>query len=169
MTDTLTLKPPPKRKKARVRKDPLESTVVDGIMTYLKSLPYVQAEKTHGNAFAKRGRPDITGAIAPTGRRFEIEVKRSEHEKPTPLQEKRLRDWKRVGVITAVVHSVDEVRAIIDAAVREQEALFNDTVDLCADMVTDNGDAFFPDTVATPEEVADGIKKTADFLRRIKK
>ena len=92
---------------------PLETSVTKGILKYLKTVPFCRAEKRHGGAFGNSGKPDITGCIC--GMRFEFEVKRGPFGYPaTDLQKKELAEWDHVGAITAVVYSVDEVRAIIE-------------------------------------------------------
>jgi hypothetical protein len=56
------------------------------------------------------GDSDITGCIR--GWHFELEVKRP-GERPTPLQLRRLREWRYAGAITGVVTSVAEVRELL--------------------------------------------------------
>jgi hypothetical protein len=91
---------------------PLESSIVDAIMRFLKTVPQCKAEKTHGGAFGRAGKPDITGCL--NGRRFEIEVKRP-GQKPTEIQKKHLREWEAAGAIVGVAHSVEEARLILSA------------------------------------------------------
>jgi hypothetical protein len=56
------------------------------------------------------GDPDITGCI--NGRHFEFEVKRP-GEQPTPLQARRLSEWRSVGALAAAVTSVADVRVLL--------------------------------------------------------
>lgn len=89
---------------------PLEKSIVTAILKYLNSLPMCHAEKTHGGAFGAKGKADITGCL--NGRRLELEVKRP-GEKPTKLQSVVLAKWSAVGAISAVVTSVDDVKAVL--------------------------------------------------------
>jgi len=88
-----------------------EKSIVNSILKYLNSLPQCRAEKTWGGGYGNAGKPDITGCL--NGRRFELEVKMP-GKKPTKLQEVVLEQWRKAGAITGVVHSVDEVREILN-------------------------------------------------------
>ena len=81
----------------------------DAILAYLNSLPGCLARKRWGGGMGIAGDPDIDACVC--GRSLQIEVKRP-GEKPTPLQVKRLEEWRLAGAIVGVVHSVDEVREI---------------------------------------------------------
>lgn len=67
------------------------------------------------------GDPDIDACIR--GRSVQLEVKRP-GERPTALQARRLEEWRRAGAIVAVVHSVAEVRAVL-----EENQLFGRTLE----------------------------------------
>lgn len=66
----------------------------------------IKVIKTHGNGYMEAGTPDIIGVFK--GTPFLWEVKRSEKEKPTKLQLKRLDEWGRAGAGLGVIHSVEE-------------------------------------------------------------
>jgi hypothetical protein len=86
---------------------PLEKQIVDSIVKYLRTVPGCAVRKRHGTAFGVAGDPDLYGTI--NGRHFELEVKR-EGNPPSPLQERRLEEWRAAGAVTGVVHSVQEAR-----------------------------------------------------------
>jgi len=96
-----------------------EKAAVQQILRYLNSIPRCLARKRWGGGMGVAGDPDITGCI--NGRHFELEVKRL-GQAPTPLQEKRLHEWKQAGAVTAVVRSVEDVRTVL-----ETEGLLGDT------------------------------------------
>ena len=58
------------------------------------------------------GEPDIDACLS--GRSVQLEVKRP-GEKATPLQLKRLEQWRQAGALTAVVTSVEEVKILLGA------------------------------------------------------
>lgn len=88
-------------------KHPNETAIVNAILRYLRSLPGCVVRKRWGGGMGVAGDPDITGCIR--GRHFELEVKRP-GGKPTPLQEKRLREWREAGAVVALVAGVEDVR-----------------------------------------------------------
>lgn len=88
---------------------PLEKSIVDGILRWLKTIPGCYAEKRHGSRFGA-GRPDITGCIG--GRRFEIEVKRP-GRKATGLQQEVLGRWRKAGAVAGVVTSRAEAEELL--------------------------------------------------------
>jgi len=88
-----------------------EKVIVNSILKYLNSLPQCRAEKTWGGGYGNAGKPDITGCLR--GRRFELEVKKT-GGKPTKLQEVTLHKWLEAGAITGVVHSVGEVKEVLN-------------------------------------------------------
>lgn len=111
---------------------PRESTIVDRILKYLNGLPGCIARKRHGSAYGLKGEPDIYVIISVmrwresvpgqfTGKftsemvplHAEIEVKRPGKE-PTLLQQKRLDQYRALGVPTLVATSLDEVKAFIE-------------------------------------------------------
>lgn len=92
---------------------PSEKAIVNSIMRYLEKLPGCYAFKTHGSIYGS-GQPDIVGCIK--GRAFALEVKRP-GGKPTKLQVCMLEKWKSAGAVTGVVHSVDEVKEVLESVV----------------------------------------------------
>jgi hypothetical protein len=88
-----------------------ERAIVKAILAYLNSLPGCLARKRWGGGMGVAGDPDIDACIR--GRSVQLEVKRP-GERPTPLQAKRLEEWRKAGAIVAVVHSVAEVRAVLE-------------------------------------------------------
>jgi Holliday junction resolvase len=68
--------------------------------------------KTHGGAYQRSGIPDLL--YLEEGIFYAFEVKRSEKEKPTPLQIHELELIREAGGVAHVVRSVDEVRDILD-------------------------------------------------------
>jgi hypothetical protein len=88
-----------------------ERAIVKAILAYLNSLPRCLARKRWGGGMGVAGDPDIDACIR--GRSVQFEVKRP-GERPTPLQLKRLEEWRKAGAVVAVVHSVAEVRAVLE-------------------------------------------------------
>jgi hypothetical protein len=88
-----------------------ERAIVMAILAYLNGLPGCLARKRWGGGMGVAGDPDIDACVR--GRSVQLEVKRS-GEKPTPLQVKRLEEWRRAGAIAAVVNSVSDVRKLLD-------------------------------------------------------
>jgi hypothetical protein len=91
-------------------KNPNETAIVNAILRYLHSLPECVVRKRWGGGMGVAGDPDITGCIR--GRHLELEVKRP-GGKPTPLQEKRLREWRDAGALVGVVASVEAVQELL--------------------------------------------------------
>lgn len=87
-----------------------ERSIVKAILAYLNSLPECVARKRWGGGMGVAGDPDITGCLA--GQHFEFEVKRPGGQ-PTPLQQRRIDDWRRAGAVVAFVHSVEDVRRVL--------------------------------------------------------
>jgi len=87
-----------------------ERAVVRAILAYLNKLPGCLARKRWGGGMGVAGDPDIDACIR--GRSLQLEVKRP-GEKPTPLQLKRLEEWRNAGAITGVVTSVEETMAVL--------------------------------------------------------
>lgn len=88
-----------------------ERAIVKAILAYLNSLPGCLARKRWGGGMGVAGDPDIDACIR--GCSVQLEVKRP-GERPTPLQLKRLEEWRRAGAVVAVVHSVAEVGAVLE-------------------------------------------------------
>lgn len=109
---------------------PLESGIVRRTVDKLVVIPNGYVIKKHGNQFGKSGDPDILFwkgldstmtiydgggnplRIRQAGLSFAFETKRR-GKNATKIQEVRLQRLARAAVITAVVRSVDEVRAIL--------------------------------------------------------
>ena len=89
----------------------LERDIVKAILAYLNGLPDGLARKRWGGGMGVAGDPDIDACVG--GRCVQFEVKRP-GEKPTALQVKRLEEWHSAGAIVGVVHSVAEVKEILE-------------------------------------------------------
>jgi hypothetical protein len=87
-----------------------EKAIVRAILAHLNGLPGCVARKRWGGGYGVAGDPDITGCIC--GRHFEFEVKRP-GQRPTPLQARRLEEWRRAGAVVGVVESLEQVRALL--------------------------------------------------------
>ena len=87
-----------------------ERAIVKSILTYLNGISGCLARKRWGGGMGVAGDPDIDACVH--GRSLQLEVKRP-GEKPTPLQVKRLEEWRDAGAIVAVVTSVMEVRILL--------------------------------------------------------
>jgi len=87
-----------------------ERAIVKAILAYLNGLPGCLARKRWGGGMGVAGDPDIDACIR--GRSVQLEVKRP-GERPTPLQVKRLREWRKAGALVAVVSSVEEVKSLL--------------------------------------------------------
>jgi hypothetical protein len=94
-----------------------ESALVAEILRALRALPGVMVRKRHGSAWGVAGDPDLYGSIH--GRHFEIEVKRP-GERPTALQQARLKQWAATGALAGVARSVEEALDIVGATRRDE-------------------------------------------------
>ncbi len=92
--------------------EPLEKTIVDSIVKYLRTIPGCIVRKRHGTTFGVGGDPDLYGSM--NGRHFELEVKRRGNS-PTPLQVTRMRQWREAGAIVGVVHTPLEAAEVLNA------------------------------------------------------
>lgn len=88
-----------------------ERAIVKAILAYLNGLPGCLARKRWGGGMGVAGDPDIDACIR--GRSLQLEVKRP-LEKPTPLQLKRLEEWRQAGALVGVVTSVAATRALLE-------------------------------------------------------
>ena len=88
-----------------------EADIVKAIMKYLKTVPQCFAWKEHGGMYGTASIPDIIACI--DGRFFAFEVK-TEIGKPTKLQEATIRKIRSAGGTAVVVHSVEEVKAVLN-------------------------------------------------------
>jgi Holliday junction resolvase len=84
--------------------DMKESTLVDQIRKALKAQG-VKTLKIHGSQYMPAGEPDLIGCK--DGQFYCWEVKVGKNG-PTPLQLKRLEEWREAGAVASVVWSVDE-------------------------------------------------------------
>lgn len=87
-----------------------ETTLAKKVLDYLNSLPECKAIKIHGNMYTQTGTPDIVGCIK--GRMFLFELK-VPGNKPTEIQERRLREWRAAGALAEVIYSMGELKAKI--------------------------------------------------------
>ena len=94
-----------------VKKPPLEASVVKSILKWLNDQPGCHAVKTRGDN-RQAGWPDIIGSWQ--GRFFAFEVKRPGSNRVTALQQATLAKWQGAEGIVGVVHSVDEVKKLIE-------------------------------------------------------
>ena len=75
--------------------------------------------KTHVSSFQKQGEPDITCCYL--GRYVAFELKRDKHEKPTALQEYKMRLIRNAGGIAMRVDSLKEVEEVLNEIFRIQQ------------------------------------------------
>jgi hypothetical protein len=94
-----------------------ESALVAEILRALRALPGVIVRKRHGSAWSVAGDPDLYGSIH--GRHFEIEVKRP-GDRPTALQDARLKQWAATGALAGVARSVEDALHILGATRRDE-------------------------------------------------
>jgi len=92
-----------------------EKEIVAKILRYLKTVPKCFAWKEHGGIYGTAGIPDIIACIG--GRFYAFEVK-TPVGKTTKLQEATIRKILACGGTVSVVHSVDEVRAVINGSLQ---------------------------------------------------
>jgi len=90
--------------------------VVKSILKWLNDQPGCHAVKTRGDN-RQAGWPDIIGSWH--GRFFAFEVKRPGSNRVTALQQATLAKWQGAKGIVGVVHSVDEVKKLIEEARHE--------------------------------------------------
>ena len=92
-----------------------ERAIVKAILAYLNGQPGCLARKRWGGGMGVAGDPDIDACVR--GRSVQLEVKRA-GEKPTPLQLKRLDEWRQAGALVAVVSSVEDVKSLLTEVVQ---------------------------------------------------
>lgn len=95
-----------------------ERDIVAKIRRYLKTVPNCFFWKEHGGMYGTAGIPDIIACI--DGHFYGFEVK-TETGKPTELQKATIRKILRAGGTAAVVRSVEEVRALVEGALRNDK------------------------------------------------
>jgi len=89
-----------------------ERAITARIMRAVKALPNSKIIKIHGSSYIESGTPDLIACVNGVMYCFEVKAPR---KFSTPLQAKRLREWRNAGAVAEVVHSEDEVLEIIDA------------------------------------------------------
>ena len=89
-----------------------ERDIVLKIKRYLGTVPGCFFWKEHGGMYGTAGIPDLIVCL--NGRFLALEVKTATG-KTTPLQESTIRKILNAGGTAAVVHTVDEVRAVISS------------------------------------------------------
>jgi len=90
-----------------------ETTLINNIVQKVLRKQRVKWLKIHGSRFQRAGTPDLF--VCRAGRLLVLEAKMP-GEEPTRLQAHELTAWQHVGAYAAVVHSVDEAAAALDAA-----------------------------------------------------
>lgn len=89
-----------------------EKQLQDACVEYLE-LRDIYHVVTHGNAFERRGRPDIY--LCYKGKFVGIELKKGAGDKPTPLQLKHLREITASGGVSAWLTSLDELKDLLSS------------------------------------------------------
>ena len=89
----------------------LEKDIVEKIKRYLRTVPECFFWKEHGGQFGTAGIPDLIACIG--GRFYAFEVK-TPKGKVTKLQEATIRKIRKAGGVAAVVHSVDDVKKLLE-------------------------------------------------------
>ncbi len=88
-----------------------ERSIVTKVLRYLKTVPGCFCWKEHGGMYGTAGIPDIIACV--NGRFLAFEVK-TPSGKTTKLQEATIRKILSAGGVAEIVHSVDEVKAILE-------------------------------------------------------
>jgi len=91
-----------------------ERSIVTKVLRYLKTVPGCFCWKEHGGMYGTAGIPDIIACV--NGRFIAFEIK-TPSGKTTKLQEATIRKILNAGGaggVAAVVHSVDEVKVILE-------------------------------------------------------
>lgn len=88
----------------------LENDLQKACMKYLEGLN-IYCLNTHGNAFERRGRPDIITCYK--GHFIGCELKKGEEDKPSPLQLKHLREINKNGGIGVWLTTLQELKDLI--------------------------------------------------------
>lgn len=96
----------------------LESDIVRSCVKYLKSQGAF-VYKSHGSPLQTKGLPDLI--VCYHGQFYGIEVKRP-GEDATKLQKYVLNEIEQAGGIAAVVHSVEEVKDVLNVSRRSLHA-----------------------------------------------
>ena len=88
-----------------------EKSIVTKVLRYLKTVPGCFCWKEHGGMYGTAGIPDIIACV--NGRFLAFEVK-TPSGKATKLQGATISKILNAGGVAAIVHSVDEVKAILE-------------------------------------------------------
>ncbi len=88
-----------------------EKSLHERIMAYINIQPGCKCRKRHGTAYGHKGDPDLYGSLC--GLHFEFEIKQK-GEKPTPLQQKRLKEWEATGSIVGWFDDFELAKGYID-------------------------------------------------------
>ena len=89
-----------------------EKSLQDDCLGYLEGQG-IYCVNTHGNAFERRGRPDIY--ICFMGRFIGCELKRGADNRPTALQLKHLREIKKNGGIGVWITTLDQLKNLLSS------------------------------------------------------
>lgn len=89
-----------------------ESDLQDDCLKYLEGR-VIYCINTHGDAWERRGRPDIY--ICHRGRFIGCELKRGAGSRPTALQLKHLREIRKNGGIGVWITTLDELKNLINS------------------------------------------------------
>jgi Holliday junction resolvase len=89
----------------------LEKDLVKSILQYLRSVPHCFCWKVHGGMYGVAGLPDVVCCIRGKFVCFEVKLPK---KKPTVLQQKTIEKIIEAGGTAHVVHSVDDVRALVE-------------------------------------------------------
>lgn len=87
-----------------------ETLLVTQILSALNHLPNTAAIKLHGSIYSRVGEPDIIGCSE--GTFFAIEVKANKN-RPTNIQYRRLKQWRKAGANVGVAYSVKDAIDIL--------------------------------------------------------
>jgi len=87
-----------------------EANLVRRVLAELNSWPQCQAIKRHGSIYSRAGDPDILGCYR--GRMFALEAK-APGKKPSPIQRKRLREWRDAGAVSGRFDSLDHALELV--------------------------------------------------------
>ena len=93
---------------------PLERTITDKILRWLRSQPECWCFKVLGGGSQSRGVPDIVGCWR--GRFFALEVKRPQLGRLSKLQAYVIGQIQKAGGLVAVVRSLEEVRELLGSS-----------------------------------------------------
>lgn len=92
-----------------------ESALIKAILAMVKARRQagarIKAVKIHGSQYSEAGTPDIF--ICADGRLFALEAKVGKG-KTTPIQDRRLQEWRDAGAVVGVVRSVGDVERLLD-------------------------------------------------------